>query len=148
MEDMSDDEDEEEGEEGEEGKEGKRRRRRRRARKAGGGGGGVDDEDREEEEGDDLLPQFIKDYAYTGPLLLAVFVAMMGSFQFGYNSGVINVPEKVKIVCVRCVYVCVDVCVLCVYWCVCCGVCKPQIFFLCLHFLLFFFSNTTHTQNQ
>eukprot|EP00823_Brevimastigomonas_motovehiculus_P000314 TRINITY_DN10404_c0_g1_i1.p1 TRINITY_DN10404_c0_g1~~TRINITY_DN10404_c0_g1_i1.p1 ORF type:complete len:630 (-),score=97.86 TRINITY_DN10404_c0_g1_i1:61-1950(-) len=49
----------------------------------------------EEEEGEDLLPQFIKDYSYTGPLMLAVFVAMLGSFQFGYNSGVINVPEKI-----------------------------------------------------
>ncbi|MGH0120426.1 UNVERIFIED_CONTAM: hypothetical protein FKN15_054762 [Acipenser sinensis] len=31
----------------------------------------------------------------TAPLLLAVSVAVIGSIQFGYNTGVINAPEKI-----------------------------------------------------
>jgi len=31
----------------------------------------------------------------TGTLALSVFTAVLGSFQFGYNIGVINAPQKV-----------------------------------------------------
>ncbi|XP_068939767.1 solute carrier family 2, facilitated glucose transporter member 2 [Petaurus breviceps papuanus] len=36
-----------------------------------------------------------EDKKFTGTLLLAVFTAVLGSFQFGYNIGVINAPQKV-----------------------------------------------------
>lgn len=32
----------------------------------------------------------------TGTLVLAVFSAVLGSLQFGYNIGVINAPQKVS----------------------------------------------------
>ena len=32
----------------------------------------------------------------TAPLIFAVSVATIGSFQFGYNTGVINAPEAVS----------------------------------------------------
>lgn len=32
----------------------------------------------------------------TGTLVLAVFSAVLGSLQFGYNIGVINAPQKVR----------------------------------------------------
>lgn len=33
----------------------------------------------------------------TGTLVLAVFSAVLGSLQFGYNIGVINAPQKVRV---------------------------------------------------
>lgn len=38
-----------------------------------------------------LFPQKI-----TAPLIYAVSIAAIGSLQFGYNTGVINAPEKVR----------------------------------------------------
>uniref|UniRef100_A0A8C7SP11 Solute carrier family 2, facilitated glucose transporter member 4 n=1 Tax=Oncorhynchus mykiss TaxID=8022 RepID=A0A8C7SP11_ONCMY len=35
----------------------------------------------------------------TGTLALSVFTAVLGSFQFGYNIGVINAPQKVRPTC-------------------------------------------------
>jgi len=32
----------------------------------------------------------------TAPLIYAVGIAAIGSLQFGYNTGVINAPEKVR----------------------------------------------------
>ena len=32
----------------------------------------------------------------TGTLVLAVFSAVLGALQFGYNIGVINAPQKVR----------------------------------------------------
>ncbi|MEQ2299054.1 hypothetical protein AMECASPLE_011631 [Ameca splendens] len=34
----------------------------------------------------------------TGTLALSVFTAVLGSLTFGYNIGVINAPQKVKII--------------------------------------------------
>ncbi|XP_036610157.1 solute carrier family 2, facilitated glucose transporter member 2 [Trichosurus vulpecula] len=36
-----------------------------------------------------------EDKKFTGTLLLAVFTAVLGSFQYGYNIGVINAPQQV-----------------------------------------------------
>ncbi|XP_043848008.1 LOW QUALITY PROTEIN: solute carrier family 2, facilitated glucose transporter member 2 [Dromiciops gliroides] len=36
-----------------------------------------------------------EDKKFTGTLLLAVFTAVLGSFQFGYNIGVINAPQEI-----------------------------------------------------
>lgn len=35
----------------------------------------------------------------TGYLLFSLATAVIGSLQFGYNTGVINAPEKVGVVC-------------------------------------------------
>ena len=32
-------------------------------------------------------------------LVFAIFSAVLGMFQFGYNTGVINAPQKVKYKC-------------------------------------------------
>lgn len=33
----------------------------------------------------------------TGTFVLSVFTAVLGSLEFGYNIGVINAPQKVKV---------------------------------------------------
>lgn len=35
----------------------------------------------------------------TGTFVLSVFTAVLGSLEFGYNIGVINAPQKVKMQC-------------------------------------------------
>lgn len=37
----------------------------------------------------------------TFQLMLAVGTAVIGSLQFGYNTGVINAPQKVSLLCVH-----------------------------------------------
>jgi SP family facilitated glucose transporter-like MFS transporter 3 len=41
------------------------------------------------------FPKFLSSPSYTISLILAVFTSVLASFQVGYNSGVLNVPEAV-----------------------------------------------------
>lgn len=42
-----------------------------------------------------VCPGYMEDPHYTGPLSVSAFLAVLGSFNCGYNAGVLNVPEAV-----------------------------------------------------
>jgi SP family facilitated glucose transporter-like MFS transporter 3 len=41
------------------------------------------------------LPKFLSEPSFTSSLVFAVFCSVLASFQVGYNSGVLNVPELI-----------------------------------------------------